>query len=71
MPGNVTFLLSNDMLDLFAPITVNTPDGNSTEMTVTPDIDLLYETTEERGDYNYQFAAKITIDFREMEKTEE
>ncbi len=71
VPGNVTFLLSNDMLDLFAPITVNTPDGNSTEMTVTPDIDLLYETTEERGDYNYQFAAKITIDFREMEKTEE
>lgn len=69
--GKVTFLLNNDMLDLFAPITVNTPDGNSTEMTVTPDIDLLYETTEERGDYNYQFAAKITIDFREMEKTEE
>lgn len=71
VPGKVTFLLSNDMLDLFKPITVNTPDGNSTDMTVTPDIDLLYETTEERGDYNYQFAAKITIDFREMAEAAE
>ena len=71
VPGKVTFLLSNDMLDLFKPVTVNTPDGNSTDMTVTPDIDLLYETTEERGDYNYQFAAKITIDFREMAEAAE
>lgn len=71
VPGRVTFLLSNDMLDLFQPITVNTPDGNSTVMTVTPDIDLLYETTEERGDYNYQFAAKITVDFKEMAQAAE
>lgn len=60
--GEVTFLLSNDMLDLFAPITVNTSDGSDT-VTVTPDYDLLYETTMERGDCNYQFAAKITVAF--------
>ena len=60
--GEVTFLLNNDMLDLFAPITVNTPAGSNT-ITVTPDYDLLYETTMERGDCNYQFAAKITFPF--------
>jgi len=62
IPGEVTFLLSNDMLDLFAPVTVNTPSGSET-MTVTPDYDLLYETTMERGDFNYQFAAKISVTF--------
>lgn len=60
--GEVAFLLSNDMLDLFAPVTVNTPAGGNT-VTVEPDYDLLYETTMERGDYNYQFAAKITVNF--------
>lgn len=62
IPGEVTFLLSNDMLDLFAPVTVNTPSGSET-VTVTPDYDLLYETTMERGDCNYQFAAKISVTF--------
>lgn len=60
--GEVTFLLSNDMLDLFAPITVTTPAGSET-VTVAPDYDLLYETTLERGDRNYQFAAKISVTF--------
>ncbi|MBD5459776.1 MAG: hypothetical protein HDR26_02365 [Lachnospiraceae bacterium] len=60
--GEITILLSNDMLDLFSPITINTPAGSQT-VTVTPDFDLLYETTAERGDYNYQFAAKITVTF--------
>ncbi len=63
--GEVTFLLSNDMLDLFAPVTINTPDGSDT-VTVAPDYDLLYETTMERGDCNYQFAAKITVDFEQQ-----
>ena len=62
IPGEVTFLLNNDMLDLFAPITVNTPAGSDT-ITVTPDYDLLYETTMERGDRNYQFAAEISVTF--------
>lgn len=60
--GEITFLLSNDMLDLFAPITVNTPAESKT-VTVTPEYDLLYETTLERGDYHYQFAAKISVSF--------
>lgn len=60
--GEITFLLSDDMLDLFAPVTVKTPAGSSV-VTVTPDVDLLYETTMERGDYRYQFAAKITMTF--------
>lgn len=70
VPGEVTFLLSNDMLDLFAPVVVNTPDGNSTQVTVTPDIDLLRETTAERGDPHYQFAASITVDFTDMAQPE-
>ncbi len=60
--GEITFLLSNDMLDLFAPITVTTPAGSET-VTVTPDYDLLWETTMERGDPNYQFAAKLSLTF--------
>ncbi len=60
--GEITFLLSDDMLDLFAPVTVKTPAGSNV-VTVTPDVDLLYETTMERGDYRYQFAAKITMTF--------
>lgn len=60
--GEITFLLSNDMLDLFSPITVNTPAGSNT-VTVAPDYDLLYETTLERGDPAYQFAAKISVTF--------
>lgn len=60
--GEITFLLSDDMLDLFAPVTVETPGGSSV-VTVTPDVDLLYETTMERGDYRYQFTAKITMTF--------
>lgn len=60
--GEITFLLSSDMLDLFAPITINTPSGSNV-VTVKPHYELLYETTMERGDYNYQFAAKRTVDF--------
>ncbi len=59
--GPVIVLISNDMLDVFAPITVNTPEG-SYEVTVTPDYELLKSTTYERGDKNYQFIASITIE---------
>lgn len=60
--GEITFWLSNDMLDLFAPVTLNT-SGESRTVTVTPEYNLLYETTLERGDNNYQFAAKISVVF--------
>ena len=59
--GPVTVLISNDMLDVFSPITVNTPN-KSYEVTVTPDYELLKRTTYERGDKNYQFIASITIE---------
>ena len=59
--GPVTILISNDMLDVFSPITVNTPN-QSYEVTVTPDYELLKRTTYERGDKNYQFIASITIE---------
>lgn len=59
--GPVTVLLNEDMLDLFSPITVNTPE-ESYEVTVTPDYELLESTTYDRGDENYQFAAKIVIE---------
>ena len=59
--GVVTVLISNDMLDVFAPITVHT-EMESYEVTVTPDYELLKSTTYERGDKNYQFVASIVIE---------
>ncbi len=59
--GPVNVLISDDMLDVFSPITVITPD-ETYEVTVTPDYELLEETTYERGDQNYQFVASITIE---------
>ena len=59
--GPVTVLISNDMLDVFAPITVHT-ETETYEVTVTPDYDLLKSTTYERGDKNYQFVGSIGIE---------
>ena len=59
--GPVTVLISNDMLDVFAPITVHTP-SESYEVTVTPDYELLKSTTYERGDSHYQFVASIVLE---------
>ncbi len=59
--GPVKVLISNDMLDVFAPITVNTP-SRSYEVTVTLEYDLLKSTTYERGDKNYQFVASILLE---------
>ncbi len=58
--GEVTVLISEDMLDVFAPITVKTPT-ETYEVNVTPDYELLKSTTYERGDENYQFVASIVI----------
>lgn len=41
-------------------------ESGDSAVTVAPDYDLLYETTMERGDCNYQFAAKITVDFEQQ-----
>lgn len=51
-------LLSDEMLDLFKPVTVNSPKGSVT-VTVTPSVDTIRETTFERGDKTYQFAAVL------------
>ena len=51
----------NYMLDVFSPITVNTPLGRY-EVTVEPEYELLKNTTYERGDKNYQFVASIVIE---------
>ena len=59
--GAVTVLISNDMLNIFAPITVHTEAG-SYEVTVEPSYELLQSTTYERGDKNYQFVASIVIE---------
>ena len=59
--GPVTVLISNDMLDVFSPITVHTAAG-SKEVTVELDYELLKSTTYERGDKNYQFVASIVIE---------
>lgn len=59
--GPITVLINEDMLDVFSPITVNTPSG-SYETTVTVDYELLKSTTYERGDENYQFVASIVIE---------
>lgn len=58
--GPVSILISNDMLDVFSPIWVNAPDI-SYELNITPDYELLKSTTYERGDRNYQFVAKWTL----------
>ncbi len=58
--GEVTVLISEDMLDVFSPITVKTPT-ETYEVNVTPDYELLKSTTYERGDENYQFVASVVI----------
>lgn len=58
--GEISFLINEDMLDVFSPIKIKLPT-NSISVKVMANYDLLYETMVERGDYNYQFVAKITI----------
>ena len=59
--GPVTVFISEDMLDVFAPITVHN-GTEQYEVNVTPDYELLKSTTYERGDKNYQFVASIVIE---------
>lgn len=53
-----SILLNEEMVNLFSPITVITPKGTfQVKAQVSPE--LIWETTRERGDVNYQFAAEI------------
>lgn len=56
-------LLNEEMLDVFSPITVNGPAGSVT-VNVTPDSELIRETTYERGDRNYQFC--VVLKYKEL-----
>ena len=58
--GPISILISNDMLDVFSTIWVNAPDI-SYEINLVPDYELLKSTTYERGDRNYQFVGKWTL----------
>ncbi len=53
-------LFNEEMLDLEKPVELVSVDGTVSVLDVEFSLDLLRETTYERGDYNYQFVAKVT-----------
>ncbi len=59
--ANITIYLNEEMVDLFSPVKIVMPDGSVTEFTPEVSLDLLRETTSERGDPNYQFCASYTF----------
>lgn len=59
--ANVTIYLNEEMVDLFSPVKIVMPDGSVQEFTPEISLDLLRETTKERGDPNYQFCASYTF----------
>lgn len=59
--ADVTVYLNEDMVDLFSPVKIVMPDGTVEEFTPELSLDLLRETTKERGDPNYQFCASYTF----------
>ena len=56
-----TILLNEEMLDIFSPVTMEV-DGQKFSVTVRPSERCIVDTTLERGDRNYQFAAKIVLE---------
>lgn len=56
--GKFSILVNEEMLDVFSPISVVTPKGTY-EVMPTLSKELIYDTTKERGDYNYQFVTEI------------
>lgn len=59
--GDFEILINNDMLDVFSPITIETPKGTFV-IAVEPSLRMLRETTAERGDQNYQFLASVSYE---------
>ena len=59
LSGDFSMLLNEDMVDFSRPVTV-VVDGSEVSKTVTPSLDVLRETTAERGDPNYQFFAEVS-----------
>ena len=58
--GDFSVLLNEDMVDFSKPVTF-VVDGTEVSRTVTPSLDVLKETTAERGDPNYQFFAEVSF----------
>ena len=59
--ANVTIYLNEEMVDLFSPVKIVLPDGSVQEFLPEISLDLLRETTSDRGDPNYQFCASYTL----------
>lgn len=59
--GEITVYLNEDMVNLFSDVKVISRTGKETVFTPEISLDVLRETTAERGDSNYQFCAKITL----------
>ncbi len=59
--ANITVYLNEEMVDLFSPVKIVLPDGSVQEFTPEISLDLLRETTEARGDSNFQFVASYTF----------
>jgi predicted esterase len=58
--GAFNILLNWDMADLSQPITL-VINGETRQVTATPSREIIEETTNDRGDVNYQFSAKIPV----------
>ena len=59
--GPFSLLLNEEMVDFSQPIRLEV-NGEITELSVTPDRQVLFETTYDRGDPCYQFEAEIHFD---------
>lgn len=57
--GDFDVLINPDMVDMFRPIAFFTPQGKKV-ITVNPDFETIVQTTAERGDPYYQFAARVS-----------
>lgn len=57
--GDFSIYLNEDMVDFAKPVTFIV-DGSEVKLALSPSLAVLRETTFERGDWNYQFEAKVT-----------
>ena len=61
--GDFYILMNEDMIDFSDSVEFNV-DGKTVTVDVIPDEDILRQTTDERGDPNYQFWARFS--YREL-----
>ena len=59
--GPVYAMVNDEMLDIFRDITVTTADGGSWTVSVTPSLDYIKKTIEERWDENMIFAGEFEL----------